>query len=106
MPTRRVGIGPTGETVRTRIAKFRKIRGYTLRELAEVMGRNRTPMAHNTISEIELGARRVDVDDLVALAAALEVLPIDLLGAVHTIDVVPSFVLDQLSRIIEQARPA
>lgn len=30
-------------------------------------------MAHNTVSEIERGARRVDVDDLMALAAALNV---------------------------------
>ncbi|TYQ02036.1 UNVERIFIED_ORG: hypothetical protein L601_000800000500 [Gordonia westfalica J30] len=37
-------------------------------------------MAHNTISEIERGARRVDVDDLVALSAALAVSPITLLS--------------------------
>ncbi len=37
-------------------------------------------MAHNTISEIERGARRIDVDDLVALSAALAVSPITLLA--------------------------
>jgi Helix-turn-helix len=36
-------------------------------------------MAHNTVSEIERGARRVDVDDLMALAAALNVSPATLL---------------------------
>ena len=35
--------------------------------------------AHNTVSEIERGARRVDVDDLMALAAALDVFPATLL---------------------------
>jgi transcriptional regulator with XRE-family HTH domain len=40
-------------------------------------------MAHNTISEIERGARRVDVDDLVTLAKALGVSTSHLLGEVE-----------------------
>lgn len=62
------------------------------------------PMAPNTISEIENGARRVDVDDLVAFADALEVLPVDLLGMTNSMDAVPSYVLDQLQRIIKDAQ--
>jgi transcriptional regulator with XRE-family HTH domain len=104
MPTRRVGIGPVGDTVRTNIAKIRKQRGMTLRDLSTVLQQYGHSMAHNTISEIELGARRVDVDDLVAFADALEVMPLDLLGVSHTIDAVPSFVLDQLQQIIKEAK--
>lgn len=51
----------------------------TLRDLSarlEEMGR---PLSHATISEIERGARRVDVDDLTTLAAALGVSPASLL---------------------------
>lgn len=51
----------------------------TLRDLSDHMGRVVHPMAHNTISEIERGARRVDVDDLMALAEGLNVSPIALL---------------------------
>lgn len=51
----------------------------TLRDLSERLAETR-PMGHSTLSEIENGARRVDVDDLVALATALDVTPYQLLG--------------------------
>jgi transcriptional regulator with XRE-family HTH domain len=80
MATRRVGIGPTGKTVQTNLAKIRNRQGLVLRDLAEKVTELGWPMAHNTISEIERGARRCDVDDLVFLAAALQVSPTELLG--------------------------
>jgi transcriptional regulator with XRE-family HTH domain len=80
MATRRVGIGPIGEKVRANVAAVRKRRGLVLRDLSEKMTEIGHPMAHNTINEIERGARRVDVDDLVALAVALDVSPTELLG--------------------------
>lgn len=79
MATRRVEIGLTGETVRANIKRLRREREMTLRDLADHMSRVVRPMAHNTISEIERGARRVDVDDLMALAEGLNVSPIALL---------------------------
>lgn len=83
MATRRVELGPTGQTVRATVAAARKRRGLTLRDLAEKMQAGGRPMAHNTISEIERGARRVDVDDLVTLAKALGVSTSHLLGEVE-----------------------
>jgi transcriptional regulator with XRE-family HTH domain len=80
MATRRVEIGPTGETVRANIAQVRKEQGLTLRDVADRLKQAGWPMAHNTVSEIERGARRVDVDDLVALAEALGVSTAALLG--------------------------
>jgi transcriptional regulator with XRE-family HTH domain len=80
MATRRVEIGPTGETVRTNLKEVRKLRGLTLRDLSEKLSDTDHPMAHNTISEIERGARRVDVDDLMALAKALKISTSYLLG--------------------------
>jgi transcriptional regulator with XRE-family HTH domain len=79
MATRRVEIGLTGETVRANIKRLRREKDMTLRDLSDHMGRVVRPMAHNTISEIERGARRVDVDDLMALAEGLNVSPIALL---------------------------
>jgi transcriptional regulator with XRE-family HTH domain len=79
MATRRVEIGPTGETVRANVARVRKRQGLTLRDAADRLTDIGHPMAHNTVSEIERGARRVDVDDLMALAAALDVSPATLL---------------------------
>lgn len=79
MATRRVEIGATGETVRTNIANARKEQRLTLRDLAERLAENGRPLAHNTLSEIERGARRVDVDDLFAIAVALDIAPSALL---------------------------
>jgi transcriptional regulator with XRE-family HTH domain len=83
MATRRVELGPVGQTVRAKVAAARKRRGLTLRDLAEKVQAAGRPMAHNTISEIERGARRVDVDDLVTLAKALGVSTSHLLGEVE-----------------------
>ena len=79
MATRRVEIGTTGETVRANVARVRNKLGFTLRDVADRLTDIGHPMAHNTVSEIERGARRVDVDDLMALAAALDASPAALL---------------------------
>ncbi|HZN80480.1 MAG TPA: helix-turn-helix transcriptional regulator [Mycobacterium sp.] len=87
MATRRVEIGPTGETVRANVARVRNRQGLTLRDVADRLAGIGRPMAHNTVSEIERGARRVDVDDLMALAVALGVSPVTLLmPAVHSVE--------------------
>lgn len=79
MAKRRVEIGPTGETVRFNVARIRKRQGLTLQEVSDRLRMTDHPLAHNAISEIERGARRVDVDDLVALAVALNCSPLALL---------------------------
>lgn len=79
MATRRVTLGHTGETVRGNIARLRDEQRLTLRQVAERLADTDRPLAHNTLSEIERGARRCDVDDLVAIAAALDVGPLALL---------------------------
>lgn len=79
MATRRVELGPIGHAVRENLARLRADQGLTLRALADLLGPTGRPLSHNAISEIERGARRVDVDDLVALALALQVSPLALL---------------------------
>ena len=68
MPVRRVALGPVGEMVRTNLRSLRLIKGFTQAELANMAG-----LPAQSITEIENGARRVDVDDLVAIAHALAV---------------------------------
>lgn len=79
MGTRAIELGPTGRIVATNIARFRGVRGLRLAGLSERMTAVGRPMSVTTLSAIENGDRRADVDDLVAIAAALNVSPAALL---------------------------
>ncbi|MFI1237525.1 helix-turn-helix domain-containing protein [Nocardia salmonicida] len=79
MAKRRVEIGPTGTTVRENVARIRKRQGLTLQNVSDRLGELGKPLSPNAISEIERAARRVDVDDLMALSIALDVTPVALL---------------------------
>ncbi|UZF45366.1 helix-turn-helix domain-containing protein [Rhodococcus rhodochrous] len=65
--------------MRTNIARIRDEQRLTLRQLSERLAGTDRPLAYNTLSEIERGARRCDVDDLIAIAVALDVGPLALL---------------------------
>ncbi|BBZ22135.1 helix-turn-helix domain-containing protein [Mycolicibacter hiberniae] len=72
-------LGPTGEAVRANIRSLRdreRISGAELSARLKKIGRPIPPLG---IQRIEAGSRRVDTDDLVALAVALGVSPIRLL---------------------------
>lgn len=71
----RLNIGPTGRTVAFNVQRLRKTRGHTQTALAALLTKAGRRMSLSSLSEIELGTRRVDVDDLAALAAALQVSP-------------------------------
>jgi transcriptional regulator with XRE-family HTH domain len=73
MAKRKVELDKTGNTVRANVVRFRGLRRMTLRDMATRMTDAGRPMSHATINEIEHGARRIDVDDLAALAIALQV---------------------------------
>lgn len=79
MGRKSIEMGPTGRTVGMNIAFFRVKRGWKLAELSERMTEVGRPMTGNTLSAIENLTRRADVDDLVAVAAALGVSPSALL---------------------------
>lgn len=70
---------PTGEAVAANLARIRKLRNLSLRDLASTLGDNGHPMNPDGINRAEKGTRQVTVDDLVALAAALGVSPSALL---------------------------
>lgn len=84
MAKRKVETGPTADAVKANVARVRKGQGLTLRGVSERLTSTDRQLSHNAISEIERGARRVDVDDLVALARALGVSPLTLLQPVAT----------------------
>lgn len=72
-------LGPTGETVRANVARIRKGSGLSLRDLharTQALGR---PISVSALSKVETGYRRVDVDDLMTLAQALNASPVALL---------------------------
>ncbi|MGW3346784.1 helix-turn-helix domain-containing protein [Nonomuraea rubra] len=81
MASRAVEISATGRHVAESIARLRRDRGWEQRDLAEHVTKAGRAMSASVLSKIESGARRVDVDDLVAIATALEVTPALLLLA-------------------------
>lgn len=76
MPVRRVTLGTVGEMVRENIRSLRLSQDITQAELARM-----ADLPGQAITEIENGARRVDVDDLVAIARALKTPVHRVLGA-------------------------
>ncbi|MBN7388523.1 putative DNA binding protein [Mycobacteroides abscessus subsp. abscessus] len=79
MGRKAIELGPTGRTVAMNIGLFRSKRGWKLAQLSERMTAVGRPMTGNTLSAIENLDRRTDVDDLVAIAAALGISPASLL---------------------------
>jgi transcriptional regulator with XRE-family HTH domain len=70
-------LGPTGEHVRANVARLRGRTQY--KELSEKLTRLGRPIPPLGLRRIEAGERRVDADDLMALAVALDVPPNSLL---------------------------
>ncbi|MFC9963978.1 helix-turn-helix domain-containing protein [Nocardia ignorata] len=61
------------------VRRLRKAQNLSLRDFADRLTELDWPLGHTAIDKIEKGSRRVDVDDLVALAQALKTSPADLL---------------------------
>jgi len=66
--------GP-GKQVARNVQQLRKRRGMTVRDLSARLAELGRPILPSGITKIEQGGRRVDADDLVALAVALGVNP-------------------------------
>jgi transcriptional regulator with XRE-family HTH domain len=79
MGTHAVQRDATARTVSENVNRHRLKRKLGLRGLAKKLGEVGRPLTHSAVDQIEKGTRRVDVDDLMALAAALDVSPITLL---------------------------
>lgn len=76
---RAVEIGPTGKTVAENLARLRKTRGLSTRQLSAELERRGRSLSPSGITRMEKADRHVTTDELVALAAALGVNPSALL---------------------------
>jgi transcriptional regulator with XRE-family HTH domain len=72
-------IGEAGRNLIANVQHLRRVRRLSLRDLSAEMGRAGRPVLPVGLSRLENAQRRVDVDDLVALATVLGVTPADLL---------------------------
>lgn len=73
-------LGHAGRRVRDNVKTLRLERGLTHQQMADLLADRGRPIPVLGLSRIENGARRVDVDDLMALAAVLGTTPADLLA--------------------------
>lgn len=76
---RAVEVGPTGRTVADNLARLRKVRGYSTRQLAAELERKGRSVSASGITRMEKGDRVVTADELVAFAAVFGVSPVSLL---------------------------
>lgn len=79
MGTHAVQRDATAKTVSANVKRLRMQQNLGLRGLSKKLGDVGRPLGHSAIDQIEKGTRRTDVDDLVALALALDTSPIALL---------------------------
>ncbi|MFF0598069.1 helix-turn-helix domain-containing protein [Streptomyces antibioticus] len=79
MAARAIQIGETGAHVAAAVAEHRQSRRWDQAHLAARVTEAGRPMSTSVLGKIEAGGRRVDVDDLVAIAAALGIPPARLL---------------------------
>jgi transcriptional regulator with XRE-family HTH domain len=79
MGTKAVQRGATANTVSANVRRLRSKQNLGLRGLSKLLGEVGRPLTHSAVDQIEKGTRRVDVDDLMALAAVFDVPPITLL---------------------------
>lgn len=79
-PIRRTNdVGPTGAQLAENLRRIRGERGLSTARLSELLQAVGRPIQPTGITKIEKGERKVDVDDLLALAAVLRVSPATLL---------------------------
>ncbi|PZU04654.1 MAG: hypothetical protein DI630_00630 [Gordonia sp. (in: high G+C Gram-positive bacteria)] len=79
-------MGPVGHTVVTRMVSQRAHLAMTQGDLSEAVTRRGRRLGRQAIAEIETHRRRVDVDDLTALAEALETTTAYLMGEIDDPD--------------------
>jgi transcriptional regulator with XRE-family HTH domain len=71
--------GPTAATVAANVKRIRKARGLSTYALSGQLSEAGRPIAPSAVAKVERGERQVTVDDLMALAVALDVSPSALL---------------------------
>lgn len=73
MAARALEIGIAGQHLAVAVARLREDRGWSQPDLADRLAAAGSPLSTSMLGKLESGTRRVDVDDLVALADVLNV---------------------------------
>lgn len=76
---RAVETGPTGKTVADNLARLRKVRGLSTRQMAAALEQRGRNVSASGITRMEKADRHVTADELVAIAAVFGVSPSSLL---------------------------
>lgn len=79
MATNEVPRGPISDRVAENVRRLRDAKRWSLTDLSEEMRRVGRPMLSSGLHRLETGKRRVDADDLVALALAFGVSPVTMM---------------------------
>ncbi|WP_345181439.1 helix-turn-helix transcriptional regulator [Streptomyces lavendulae] len=79
MASNAVVAGPTSKRVAANIERVRKARHLKQKDVSDALGAIGRATLTTVVSKIERGERRIDVDDVVAIALALNVSPLTLL---------------------------
>ena len=87
-----IALGATGKYVADAVRVYRQKRDLTYKELEKQLAALGRPIPELGLRRIEAEARRVDVDDLMALSVALGVSPVELL--LHVPDELQSLVMN------------
>lgn len=92
-------LGPAGLRLMKNIKRIREGRGMSTTRLAAALEQLGQPIPATGITRIEKGQRRVDVDELIALAEVLDVDPIRLLreSLAVTVTIGPCRLVDELA---------
>ena len=99
MTVKKIDLGPTGMTVARNIRQFREDRRLGYAELSRLLAAHKREIPPLGLRRVEAGARRVDADDIVALALALNVSPLALLLPTEDSPLVPQSEPDSVERI-------
>lgn len=75
----KTSLGPVGEALKGNLRRIREAQRLTYVELSDRLSDVGRPIPVLGLRRIERGERRVDIDDLVALAVVLATSPVDLL---------------------------
>ncbi|MCX5586030.1 helix-turn-helix domain-containing protein [Streptomyces erythrochromogenes] len=67
--------GPSASAVATNVRRIREARGMSIYALSGLLAKSGRPIAASAVAKIERQERQVTVDDLIALAVALNVSP-------------------------------
>jgi transcriptional regulator with XRE-family HTH domain len=101
---KKTSLGPVGEALRGNIKRIRETQRLTYVALSERLAELGRPIPVLGLRRIERGERRVDVDDLVALAVVLATSPVDLMVPGDAPDDAPYGVTSEVSTTAAVAR--